>query len=479
MIKNDRQYRISKARADEFRAALEELAADGFGDPLLTRAIRDSTSSQLHEIEYDINDYERLRTGTVGVIRSASLADLPTALIRARIARGFTQAQLAEKLGLHEQQIQRWEVNDYVNVSLQTLARISEALGVEARGEIFVPHPKLGRDSFLRVLAGIGITKEMLRKLVPPEVAEPLLEGTDTDLVFASAFKAANLLERFVGIPADKLLALESLQPAVTAAAIARFKIPANAKTATVQAQAVIANYLAALVVSSWRDSDTEFPAAADDIRRALAMDRETVSLAKLVAYAWDCGVAIVPLRVTGGFHGAVWRIEGRCVVVLKQVTALEARWIFDLLHELGHVARGHVQAEDTVIESQPIAENSSSQIETEANEWAQGVLFGSDDRLEKIEAACEQATRGSLERLKNVVPKIAEEYHLPVGILANHLAHRLGEQGSDWWGAAQNLQAQGVNPFEIVRSELLHRIDLHRLNPVDRDLMVRSLMED
>ena len=41
-----------------------------------------------------------------------------------------------------------------------------------------------------------------------------------------------------------------------------------------------------------------------------------------------------------GTFHGACWRYEGRNAVVLKQTPKHEARWAFDLLHELFHAGQ-------------------------------------------------------------------------------------------------------------------------------------------
>ncbi|MCB1103423.1 MAG: helix-turn-helix transcriptional regulator [Opitutaceae bacterium] len=480
MIKNDRQYRISKSKVAEFRTALELAKSSSHGDPLLDLAARDGVASQLETLESDIAEYERLRTGNVGVIQSQGLVGLPRALIRARIAQGLTQNQLAKRLDLPEQQVQRWEGNDYANASLQALAKVANALEVTTREEVFVPTRNFSVSGFLNNLTKVGITKDLLRRLTPPDLAETLLSANPAEELFTAAFRAANLLERFVAIPAEKLLAMENLQPSLTAAATARFKIPATARAIAVHAQAIFANYLAALVSSAWiTPPDLSFPRSSEELRKDLQLETQPLSLDALVAYAWSHGIAVVPLRVAGGFHGAVWEIDGRCVVVLKQSAELEARWIYDLLHELGHVARGHVHAEGTIIEPQPIQQNDADiTAEDEANEWAQEAAFGDEDRLVQIEEACEIASHGKLQRLKETVPVVAARFHVHAGMLANHLAHRLDEQGNDWWGAAQNLQSSGPSPFDVVRNELLKRIDLKQLNPIDRDLIVRSVSE-
>ena len=62
-----------------------------------------------------------------------SIVDIAVALIQARIARHWTQKQLAEKLDLPEQQIQRYESSRYKGVALERLQEIADALGVRVQ----------------------------------------------------------------------------------------------------------------------------------------------------------------------------------------------------------------------------------------------------------------------------------------------------------------------------------------------------------
>ena len=57
--------------------------------------------------------------------------ELPIALIEARIAAKMTQRQLAERIGVAEQQVQRWEANDYSGVGLDRLQTVADALCVQ------------------------------------------------------------------------------------------------------------------------------------------------------------------------------------------------------------------------------------------------------------------------------------------------------------------------------------------------------------
>ncbi|MBN1192258.1 MAG: helix-turn-helix domain-containing protein [Coriobacteriia bacterium] len=58
------------------------------------------------------------------------LVDIGAQLISARLARGLSQRELAELVGVHQQQIARWEKERYLCVSLGRLSRVADALGV-------------------------------------------------------------------------------------------------------------------------------------------------------------------------------------------------------------------------------------------------------------------------------------------------------------------------------------------------------------
>ena len=65
-----------------------------------------------------------------------SLDGLPEALVKARIARGMTQKELAERLGLKEQQVQKYEATDYASASLSRVRAVIRALDVSVTEKI-------------------------------------------------------------------------------------------------------------------------------------------------------------------------------------------------------------------------------------------------------------------------------------------------------------------------------------------------------
>ena len=141
MIRNERQYRITKAAAERFRHALQTLhdRVDDDLHPVLRTAHEAAIKSQLEDLEAAIAAYEALASGEPVVLELDSFAELPETLIRARIAVGLTQRQLAERLGLKEQQIQRYEATNYASASMERVGQVIEALGIEVREQVAVP----------------------------------------------------------------------------------------------------------------------------------------------------------------------------------------------------------------------------------------------------------------------------------------------------------------------------------------------------
>ncbi len=140
MIRNERQYIITKAQIKKFRKALGEFNKQKSSvHQMLVKAQKEAMESELAVLENQVKEYEKLRSGKYKVLKGSSIDDLPVEIIRARIALGLTQKQLAERVGLKEQQIQRYEENDYASASFSRLKEIIEALGLDIEEKIFLP----------------------------------------------------------------------------------------------------------------------------------------------------------------------------------------------------------------------------------------------------------------------------------------------------------------------------------------------------
>lgn len=136
MIKNERQYRVTKAQAGRFGQALTELKNSNRVPSLLRKAQIDAIASQLEQLEEQIAEYEQLRSGKHRELAYDTFGEMLHGLTKARIARGLTQKALAQKMHLKEQQVQRYEATDYASASTRRVREVLRALGAHVQGAL-------------------------------------------------------------------------------------------------------------------------------------------------------------------------------------------------------------------------------------------------------------------------------------------------------------------------------------------------------
>jgi HTH-type transcriptional regulator/antitoxin HigA len=139
MIYSDRQSGVSSAQLAKLQEALAAAQARATEQLWLKQAEIDGLKSQIADIEAELAEYNLLKSGQVSFSKTYALEELPRVLVQARIASGLSQTDLAEKLGMKPQQVQRYEATDYMGASLGRLIDISRALGVKASGSFEGP----------------------------------------------------------------------------------------------------------------------------------------------------------------------------------------------------------------------------------------------------------------------------------------------------------------------------------------------------
>jgi transcriptional regulator with XRE-family HTH domain len=449
--------------------------------PLLRKAEEDALRSQLADLRAQLEEYEGLQAGKRAVFQLESLEELPRALIQARIASGLSQKELAEKLELKEQQIQRYEATEYASASLSRLIEVIRALEVKVREDVFLPDAHISFATLFKRLKEVGIDRNLvLARLLPPSITAHLQKretaqehGEDTFVL-----QAAARIGRVFGWTPDVLLGASPLQLNTAAVGATRFKVAARADERRINAYTVYAQYLAALVLDATPHLPRKpIPTEADTFRKAVVSAFGSVTFEHVLRYVWSLGVAVLPLNDPGVFHGACWRVDGRNVSVLKQRTLSAARWLFDLLHETDHAGHAPEQDQFAVIEaSETSMERWESLDEQAASRFAGDVMLAG--RSEELAEKCVEVAKGSVERLKAAVPRVAKQEHVPVDFLANYMAFRLSLQKINWWGAATNLQAEGPDPWKTARNIFLEQAAFERINELDRTLLMQALSE-
>jgi HTH-type transcriptional regulator/antitoxin HigA len=138
MIVSDRQLGVSVNQLKKLEDALEQLRANASENDALRDIEIAALLSQIEDLRLEVAEYEILKSGSFVLSESFSLSDLPRALVQARILKGWSQTELAERLGLKPQQVQRYEATDYMSASLSRLIEVAAALDVKV-SESFGP----------------------------------------------------------------------------------------------------------------------------------------------------------------------------------------------------------------------------------------------------------------------------------------------------------------------------------------------------
>ncbi len=149
MIKNEHQYRVTKAQITRLEKALEiATKTKSKLHPDLRQAMLKGIKSQIQEMKEEVAEYNNLRYGQKKLcVTMHDLSELPTVLIKARIARGMTQQDLANTLYMKPQQIQRYESTDYRAVSFRRVIKIAGVLNVHLNERIMLTKDKLSLES--------------------------------------------------------------------------------------------------------------------------------------------------------------------------------------------------------------------------------------------------------------------------------------------------------------------------------------------
>ena len=472
MIKNDRQFRILKARkerlqklSDDLSGAAERASQD---DAAMEQVKLAAVNGELTLLDQQLDEYLALKAGEAPIGAADTFDDVAELLVRARIARGMTQAQLAERLGLKEQQIQRYEATGYESASLSRLRQVARELDIDLNGDLGENEMRPVR-TLIAALEGIGLNRDLIQtRIAPPAI----VSGRD------DAASVLNLTARIARVFGYRGRSSEDLSAWLRdAASAAAFKTSGAANLAKLEGYAAYAHYLAIQTLNGTRYlSGPPPPVTADEVR-AHILKCGDMNFPNALQTAWSFGIPVLPLADPGAFHAAYWRHNGRGVIVLKQARRLPAIWLFDLLHELKHAIDqpGIADREAIEIDATDRGRRDSPE-EIAANDFAAAVIFGVDpDTLFHL---VWEKSRREITRVKRAVSLVARKERLNEGALAYFVAFRLALQGFDWWAAATSMQETRPDPWEVARDVYLQNVRLDHLETIDRDLVLRALVD-
>lgn len=143
LITNERQEREVGALIDQISQALSsdqvlQQIVDGL-PPEVLDGVRRSLIAERQELIDSLEAYRAAQSGDVAGLKARAGNDLGALLVAARVAKGWKQKELARRLFLPEQQVQRYEAERYRSISLSGLQRVARTLGIELTAHIDQP----------------------------------------------------------------------------------------------------------------------------------------------------------------------------------------------------------------------------------------------------------------------------------------------------------------------------------------------------
>lgn len=360
MITNEKQFRSTRTLIDRLRIGLTALDANSDVHPIFVEAQRSALTSQIEELEEDVALYEALRSGEIRTFDADGLLDLPDILIRARIARGMSQKELADFLGLKEQQIQRYEADRYRSASLDRLVEVAAALNVRIseRGEL------LGDGQ-------LGDIDPSAWTAFP--IAEMFKRGWFEDFAgsLAEARKSAGeLVPQF----------FHNANARWTPMALHRKSVRAGGQ---VHEPAIAAWEARVLTIADRQPPDQVFDrscASSEWIKALVHLSAEPDGPKRVHDHLRSVGIALIiePHLPGTQLDGAALRSARNTAVVGMTLRhdRLDNFW-FTLLHEVAHLLL-HIDGQITAI-FDDTESPAKSKIETEADQFAQEALLPSD----------------------------------------------------------------------------------------------------
>lgn len=122
MIKSEKELTGSRKKVAEM-----ELYKSQAADEIRSAAALYGLDSFKAQIEEEIQEYENIKNGHIPEY-FFEFENIGLLLIALRIKKGWTQARLAQELGVAPSQVSRDENNDYHGVSLPIMKKILKAL---------------------------------------------------------------------------------------------------------------------------------------------------------------------------------------------------------------------------------------------------------------------------------------------------------------------------------------------------------------
>lgn len=482
MILNNRELEITRFAEQKFQNHLnlinERLKGKDIPEFLVIE--KDAIIEQIKTLTLQISEYEELWGSNQSFPEISSYFDLSSNLINSRISQGITQDELAQKIGIDVQSIEDLESSNFEFASLEVIQRIIEILNIKLSPDLFIPENNITYKDFFKKIHNIGLDHyKLYLNILPSKIVSYLESVKKNDLINYIGLVTIGYICRIISLKPIEFLTDEIINLPVSKIGSVRYKIRKNADLQYTKAYTFYAHYIALITLQAFPILPLKIIEHPFELRNEIISSFGEINLINALKYLWRCGIPAISLNDSGAFQGALIKNEGRYLIILKSQSKSEARYIFDLFHELFHIIQQKDDERNQFMELEEYGVINSSDTkgleeEEEANLFAAAVLLGKPPN--KIIKKCLDMANNDLSRLKKSVVDIAKQENLPVDILANCVAYKISQHGYNWWGSAESLQFKKDNTQQIINEISFHYLDFTLLSYPDQEILIKAL---
>ncbi|MBX9460257.1 MAG: XRE family transcriptional regulator [Brevundimonas sp.] len=359
LISNDRLAREAEATIAELDAALSSdhvLRSILAGMPSeVIEGVRRSLRTEHRELSDRLDAYRRGKSGEFDALKQQAGNDPGAFLIAARLIRGLSQKDLARKLGLREQAIQRWEAERYRSINLANYQKVAQTLGVRWKLEESAPVAEQWGLAY-------DVSRDDLAKVVRHARAQGWLapdENSDENSIAALVRRVGDHVVRYG-------------TPSLLRTGLRKNDRPDNWSLLAWKAQVT---RRAEAIIASRRPRYKAIDVAwlLDLVRLSQLDDGPAQAQRMLLEHGI---VLVVEPQIPGmSLDGAAFLIDDIPVIGLTLLRdALDNFW-FTLLHEIAHIIL-HYRTGLSAGFFDDLSENDADEFEVEANRFAQELLI-------------------------------------------------------------------------------------------------------
>jgi hypothetical protein len=313
--------------------------------------------------------------------------------------------------------------------------------------------PNLMKGLYAR-LSKIGLPTPYVKSLLLPDWWDD--EVAETPAGFTEAVWS---IARHLGLPPAQLRDPDAVLELPRAQGV-RFKLTQGTDAQSVQLARVLAERVARFVLLGVEPIEHR-SLAVQDVRTAILESGEPwVSFQNLLEYCWSTGIPVVHLarlpRKTKKMDGLAIDIDGQPAIVLTSQRTDPSWLLFHLAHELGHIALGHVDGGQTVVD-ELIERDSDEPLEAAANDYAIELITGHAGSRVLPTARLMKAPR-----LAAIATELGRQHSVDPGHIALNYAHTMSRGQGNFWplGNAALKHLPSEDATAMLRDRMFSNLD-------------------